>query len=103
MSEITDRAKAVMQSLSQKTLSGAQMLSIATRYAERNGFSNPWDAEVNPTEHAAWPTPDELALYFLQRVRNQIRADLGGHAGREFDESQAANREAAMVAAQEEL
>ena len=103
MSEVTDRAKAVMQSLSLKTLTNATMLSIATRYANRNGYANPWNVDDNPVEYAAWPTNDELATYFLVRVRNQIRADIGSAAGVEHDGTTQAARVAAMLAAQDEL
>ena len=103
MSVLTDRAKSVMLGLSGKNLTNAVMLRVATRYARRNGYSNPWDEEVNPTEYAAWPTVDELAEYFLNRVRNQVRADLGGAAGREFDEDNESARNTVMVEAQVDL
>jgi len=100
---VIDDAKDIMQALSGKTLSNAQMLSIASRYADANGYKNPWDAIANPTEFAAWPTNLELATYFVTRVRNQIRADIGRAAGTVYDDANTAARDAAVIAAQDEL
>jgi hypothetical protein len=62
MTGVTD-AKAIMQALSGKTLTNAQMLSISTKYGRARGFTNPWDEETNTTEFAAWPTNEELATF----------------------------------------
>ncbi len=74
-------AKATLDLLSQygpnpKTLTPAQMLSIANRYNEANGFSNPWSEVDNPVEYAAWPTNIERATFLLQRLGGEIRSDI---------------------------
>ena len=98
-----DDAKTVLQTLSGNTLSNAQMLSIATKYADRHGYSNPWDETLNPAEYAAWPTNTELAIFFLAKVRNQIVTDIGISGGKDHDATNQAARDAAVIAAQQEL
>jgi len=106
--DAVDDAKATLDLLSAygpnpKTLTNAQMLSIANRYNEANGFSNPWSEEDNPTEYAAWPTNLERATFLLQRLGGEIRSDIGRVAGNEHDGTAAASRQAAVAAAEDEL
>jgi len=103
-----DDAKATLDLLSQygpnpKVLTPAQMLSIANRYNEANGFSNPWSETDNPTEYAAWPTNLERATFLLQRLGGEIRSDIGRVAGNEYDGTAATARAAAIAAAEDEL
>ncbi len=100
---VTDDAKAIMQALSGKTLTNPQMLSIAQRFADSRGYSNPWDETENPTEYAAWPTAKELASFFRNKLRNEIRADIGRAAGKNYDSSNKPTRDAEIVSAQDEL
>jgi hypothetical protein len=103
-----DDAKATLDLLSAygpnaKTLTPAQMLSIANRYNQANGFSNPWDEVANPAEYAAWPTNTERATFLLQRLGGEIRSDIGRVAGQEHDGTSAASRAAAVQQAEDEL
>ena len=103
-----DDAKATLDILSQygpnaKVLTPAQMLSIANRYNDANGFSNPWDETDNPAEYAAWPTNIERATFLLQKLRGEIASDIGRVAGQEHDGTSAAARAAAVAAAEDEL
>ena len=64
-------AKTVVQILTTGAKTNAQILSIATKYAESYGsqWANPWDETDNPDEFAAWPTNTELAEFFLLKMR----------------------------------
>jgi hypothetical protein len=98
-----DDARLVLDTLSGKTLTAPQTLSIVDRYNAVRGFSNPWDEETNPTEYAAWPTNLEKATFFLAAVRGDLRSIIRTHAIREYDTNAAAARAAAVQTIEDEL
>lgn len=98
-----DDARLVLDTLSGKSLTAPQTLSIVNRYNDVHGFSNPWDEEANPAEYAAWPTNLEKATFFLAALRGDIRSDLRKHALNEYLANEQATREAALTAVENEL
>lgn len=98
-----DDTKTVMQTLAGQTLSNVQMLSIATKFARYHRYANPWDEGINPVEYAAWPTNTELAVFFNNKMLNQILAPIGAAAGRAYDVTNQGGRDAVVIAAQQEL
>ena len=77
------------------------MLSIATKFAKHHNLQNPWDE--TDAEYAAWPTVNELATFFLAKTRNWIVSGIGEVAGREYDKGKHTGRNAAVIAAQDEM
>ena len=103
-----DDAKATLDLLSQygpnpKVLTNQQMLSIANRYNEANGFSNPWNETDNPVEYAAWPTNLEKATFLLQRLGGEVRSDIGRTADNEYAATDSAAKKAYRQAVEDEL
>ena len=98
-----DDARLVLDTLSGKTLTAPQTLSIVNRYNTFEGFSNPWDQTDNPVEYAAWPTNLERATFFLADLRGEIRGKIGRIGGNEYDATSASARSTAIADVEDEL
>jgi hypothetical protein len=92
-----------LQTLTTKTYTNGQLLTIATRYARGTGLSNPWSVEDNPTEHAAWPTVEELATHLNSKLLNEIKQGVGRGAGKAHDDTTETARDSAVSSARDEL
>ena len=64
--------------LAGKSLTSGQIVSIVDKYNASWGsqWANPWDETDNPTEFAAWPTNEEKATFYLDKIREETRSRL---------------------------
>jgi hypothetical protein len=75
----TAEVKTAILSIAGKDLDNPTLVALATLYNESWGSqwtvgANPYDPEVAPADHAAWPsnaTNDEIADFFAAKTRSE--------------------------------
>lgn len=64
--------------LAGKNLTPTQLVSIVDKFNESYGglYRNPYDPESEPDEYNAWPSNEDKATFFLQKMREEARSRL---------------------------